>query len=146
MGIPSQLSSGLLLEDRGLLIRWGEIPDPQGETKYFTWRDAVILDGMKATVVAPAKVPLEVIHVHPAFLDGAKTETEQFDLALQDLTARVGPPTRRRKTESSLAAGLFYPEASWTFDAVTIRARVLENVGAAYIPYFELTVRRRSTR
>lgn len=142
MGIPSQLSSGLLLEDRGLLIRWGEIPDPQGETKYFTWRDAVILDGMKATVVAPAKDPLEVIHVHPSLLEGARNETEQFDLALQDLTARVGPPTRREQRESSLAEGLTYPRASWKFGDVTIEARVVENASFAYFPTFKLTLSR----
>lgn len=141
--MPLSLDTGLLLEDCNLLLRWGEVPDPHGDKKYFTWKDTVVLGGMKASVVARARDPMSVIYVHPAMLEGAKDESEQFDRMLTDLTSRFGPPAHRGTTESSLAAGLRYPKADWKFGTAHLVIRVIENNSFAYLPYFEMTVRSR---
>lgn len=96
---------------------------------------------MAADLVAQPKDPLRVVYVYPAILAGAKDETEQFDRVLQDLTIRLGPPTHRGTTESSLAAGLTYPKASWSFQDVSIEIGVIENNSFAYIPSFRMAVR-----
>jgi hypothetical protein len=138
---PFRLASGVFLEDQHRLLEWDLPPDPQCETNHLTIRNTVLLGGMAADVVARPKDPLRVVNVYPTILAGAKDETEQFDRVLRELTSRLGPPTHRGTAESSLAAELTYPKASWSFKEVSIEIGVTENNSFAYIPYFHMTLR-----
>ena len=108
------------------------------------WTEAVILGGLATRLDVWPDRPLAEIRIYPTVIDSARDESEQFDRALKEVTSRIGPPHKISQTESSLAQGLTYPKASWSFEGITVQVAILEGMGAIYIPFFQMKILHRS--
>jgi hypothetical protein len=154
---PFELDRGLRLEDRNVVLPWGAsrqqlepLGAPAVETQPFYaggdvrlfWAKARVFDGIQADLRAPiggaTQEALREIYFWPAFLQEEKDVDAQHQRTVEELKPRLGKPARSGRTESGLAAGLFYPWTRWSFGGVTLRVKIHENMGAFYIPYFEM--------
>jgi hypothetical protein len=61
-----------------------------------------------------------------------------------DWTRRRTDRWRKSRTESSLAEGLTYPKASWSFENIAIQVAIFEGMGAIYIPFFQMKILHRA--
>lgn len=149
-----ELDKGLRIEDRGILLPWHsdlEVlrslqPSQQSLNRFghrLIWNDVEILGGLKCSLLVQLseEAPLKLVEVYPLADDyNGQTLEEAFASIKKQLDTSFQQHSEERRHPSSLADGLDYPEAKWNLPGAKVALSIVENNGAAYIPYLIMTI------